>query len=155
MHRLLVGVTLALLASLTFTATSGAINKPLKLTIVASDGGAVRLDQGTLGASTGDTIVLSYNVSNGSKAQLAQKAHATVGMLRGACTVLTAHVRWLCRWVFQLPNGQVHLSGIVDIAAPKAAEAVIGGTGAYLNARGWADRFPAGRGSQWTLRLVP
>jgi hypothetical protein len=143
-----------IVASLAAAAPASAINKPMALKLDELGGGRVRVDRGQLGSSVGDSIVLSHNLRN-RVAQLSKGKNAEVGVSRGACTVLVTNVRWLCRWVFVLPNGQVQVSGLVDLGTTTAQLAVIGGTGAYNNTGGAAYRKPTGSNSAWTLRLVP
>lgn len=150
MHALLVAIA----AVLATGATAEAINKPTALKLDEVGGGRIRIDRGQLGSSVGDSIVLSHDLHNRAK-QLSKGTGASVGVSRGACTVLAVNVRWLCRWVFILPNGQVQISGIVELGDKTAQLAVIGGTGAYNNTGGAAYRTPTGSSSSWTLRLVP
>lgn len=150
MFAFVVGLVLVLGTSV----SAEAISKPTALKLDEVGGGRVRVDRGQLGSSIGDTIVLSHNLQNRAK-QLSKATGASVGVSRGACTVLRVDVRWLCRWVFILPNGQVQMSGIVELGNKTAQVAVIGGTGAYNNASGAAYRKPTGSNSSWTLRLVP
>jgi hypothetical protein len=153
MHRsILAGGLIA--AALVASSPAHAINKPTALKLDEIGGGRVRVDRGQLAASVGDSIVLSHNLQN-RVAQLSKGKHARVGVSRGACTVLVVDVRWLCRWVFVLPNGQVQVSGLVDLGPKTAQLAVIGGTGAYNNTGGVAYRKPTASNSAWTLRLVP
>jgi hypothetical protein len=134
--------------------TAREISKPTALKINEIGGGRIRVDRGQLGASVGDTVVLSHNLKNRAR-QLSKGTGAGVGVSRGVCNVLVVGTRWLCRWVFVLPNGQVQMSGIVELGTKTAQVAVIGGTGAYNNTGGAAYRKPNGANTSWTLRLIP
>jgi hypothetical protein len=73
--------------------------------------------------------------------QLFDEAGREVGISGGACTVVSREPRMAaCAGGFRLPNGDLAVAALVDLADLAAGEtyrlAVVGGTNAYRHARG-------------------
>ena len=63
------------------------------------------------------------------------------------------HGAWLCTVVFVLPDGNLHLQGKDPAGAGPYTFAVMGGTGAYRDARGEADALDTFTGTTFTVHL--
>jgi hypothetical protein len=71
--------------------------------------------------------------------QFGKPAGAVVGRAEGVCTLVavTAKPQAQCLITAHVPNGQIVVAGEGDPGAKVARYAIIGGVGAYTNARGW------------------
>ena len=149
--RVVTGVVALLAAS---APAAQAVNKPMTLKVSENGGGSVVIDRGQVGRSVGDSIVFSHGVTNRVK-QLSKDAGSKVGDTNGLCQILRVDQRRWCRWQFNLSNGTLILAGVVRVGQWSPL-AIIGGSGAYANARGDATRHRAsGTRVDWSLRLRP
>lgn len=77
----------------------------------------------------------AYNRS----AQFGKPAGARIGRAEGVCTLIavTKRPEAQCTITAHMPDGQIVLAGEGDPGAKVSRYAIVGGVGAYANARGW------------------
>jgi hypothetical protein len=77
----------------------------------------------------------AYNRS----AQFGKPAGARIGRAEGVCTLIavTRRPQAQCLITAHVPDGQIVLAGEGDPGAKVSRYAIVGGLGAYANARGW------------------
>jgi Dirigent-like protein len=78
---------------------------------------------------------LAYNRGE----QFGRPAGAVIGRAEGVCTVIAISKRpqAQCLITAHVPDGQIVLAGEGDPGAKVSRYAIVGGLGAYANARGW------------------
>jgi allene oxide cyclase len=90
--------------------------------------GETSIDLGAPGDSQGDVIAFD-------DPSFDPVTHVRVGNSRGQCVRTVVGVAYECVWTTTLPQGSLMVAGPYYDAAPSTL-AIIGGTGAYRNARG-------------------
>jgi hypothetical protein len=88
-------------------------------------------ETGKKGDSAGDLLTFANQVYDAANAK-------AVGADDGWCIRTVAGKSWECAWTTALAGGQIMVSGPFLDAGPSKL-AIVGGTGAYANARGWMD----------------
>jgi hypothetical protein len=88
-------------------------------------------ETGKKGDSSGDLLTFANQVYDAANAK-------AVGADDGWCIRTVAAKSWECAWTTTLAGGQIMVSGPFLDAGPSKL-AIVGGTGAYANARGWMD----------------
>ena len=73
------------------------------------------------------------------RAQFGKPAGARIGRAEGVCTLIavTKRPEAQCTITAHMPDGQIVLAGEGDPGAKVSRYAIVGGVGAYANARGW------------------
>ena len=103
------------------------------------------VDQTPPGDSAGDTAVLAGDLlREGEKA----------GQYQGYCVYITSGANSQCTFTLALPDGQVVLStgyGTFNGETPPSRDPIVGGSGAYSTARGYAE---GGENDQGGIRYV-
>jgi len=108
------------------------------------DGAFNKVDQPPTGTSAGDESIFTGSMLSHGKKR---------GELQGYCVNLTVQ-RVECSESVGLPGGQLALQGGFGKGNTGAA-AIVGGTGAYANARGDIAERQAGPAKEsWTVRLI-
>ncbi len=82
------------------------------------------------GISPGSTITFTANVT---------AKERQVGTSQAAC-VIVAGTSAQCQGTTFIARGQIQAQGPIDISKPLSTVAIVGGTGAYKNARGFITR---------------
>src|SRR4051794_17065031 len=82
------------------------------------------------GISPGSTITFTADVAAKGR---------PVGTAQAAC-VIVAGTSAQCQGTTFTPRGQIQAQGPIDVANPSSTVAIVGGTGAYKNARGFISR---------------
>lgn len=133
------------------------------LQLTAKEVDATHLDLGPPGFSAGDRTVQAEDL-------FAAGRDTPVGSLGAECVIVRVHSQdapsvatdertgdALCTTSLQLPEGQLVLGGLVDLAEVAAgrpfSQAVLGGTGAFVNSRGHAVITPAPKTDRITVIL--
>ncbi len=91
------------------------------------------VDQAPTGDSPGDTAVLAGDLLRGG-----EKA----GQYQGYCVYITSGANSQCTFTLALPDGQLVLStgyGAFNGETPPSRDPIVGGSGAYSKARGYAE----------------
>jgi allene oxide cyclase len=88
-------------------------------------------ETGKKGDTSGDLLTFANQVYDAANAK-------AVGADDGWCIRTVAGKSWECAWTTALARGQIMVSGPFLDAGPSKL-AIVGGTGAYANARGWMD----------------
>ena len=99
------------------------------------------IDQPPKGDSPGDLGVLAGTLTRGGKA---------VGSYQGYCISITGPSNSECTFTYALADGQIVVTtgyGKFNGAANRSSSPIVGGTGAYSDARGWVDETETGDGS--------
>ena len=103
------------------------------------------VDQAPTGDSAGDTAVLA-----GELLRSGEKA----GQYQGYCVYITSGANSQCSFTLALPDGQLVLStgyGSFNGETPPSRDPIVGGSGAYSKARGYAE---GGETDQGGLRYI-
>jgi hypothetical protein len=85
-------------------------------------------DTGDEGDSVGDILTFANEVYD-------ENNESMVGTDNGYCFRTAVGAAWECEWTLTLEDGQINVSGPF-LDAGDSTLAIIGGTGAYANARG-------------------
>ena len=88
-------------------------------------------ETGKKGDSSGDLLTFANQVFDAANTK-------AVGTDDGWCIRTVAGKSWECSWTTTLAGGQIMVAGPFLDAGPSKL-AIVGGTGAYANARGWMD----------------
>lgn len=106
------------------------------------------VDQEPSGDSAGDMAVLAGEVLRGG---------TKIGQYQGYCVFITSGANSQCTFSLALPNGQLVLStgyGEFNGDTPPSRDPIVGGSGAYSRARGYAVGDETDEGTvRYTLHL--
>ena len=103
------------------------------------------VDQGPTGDSPGDMAVIAGDLVQGAE---------TAGQYQGYCVYITSGANSQCTFTLALPKGQLVIStgyGTFNGEAPPSRDPIVGGSGAYSRARGYAE---GGESEQGGLRYT-
>jgi Dirigent-like protein len=144
--KALAAVVLAALISALLVASpaTGSINKPQVFSLLELEGPETALDPGG-GENEPPKAGARFAFTSTLHEWAGQKRGQRVGWLEGLCTYTTVDVAMqaasvYCTASWHLPAGQLLGAGFIRFAAnsgPTFRIAVVGGTGAYSNARGY------------------
>jgi hypothetical protein len=101
------------------------------------------VDVGPAGDSVGDTLAFANDVFDKTNTD-------TVGTDQGSCVRTVVGQAWECSWTTFLSKGQITVQGPFYDDGSDSTLAIIGGTGAYRNARGSMElRFHNPQGTEF------
>ena len=139
MRRYGVGLALVLLSASVWASSASGVNVGRSLVLHFYEGPAARVfvDNPPKGSnpSIGDVFIYRYPVYT-------RQGHG-VGSQHEVCTVIGS-LAFLCTGTLQLPNGQLMLQR-AGTATAGNVEAVVGGTGAFVGARGLLTAHSSGQ----------
>jgi len=142
-----VGVVFVLVLGLVWSGSLAAAADTSEFVVISHDGVDKMIDLGDGGDSAGDMTVWTNALFDAKEAE-------QVGTSNGYCVNLSStHGPWQCTFILSMKEGDVVITAAQASKTGPYTGAIVGGTGAYADARGEVAYSPNQDRSKWSYSV--